>query len=60
MTTLHEWQMTETESELGETSSLKMAGPGTGRERRVYRRHDLEMSSIKVERYDGPTKGAIR
>lgn len=26
-------------------------------ERRRYRRHDLEMSGIKVERYDGPTKG---
>jgi hypothetical protein len=26
-------------------------------ERRRYRRHDLEMSHVIVERYDGPTKG---
>jgi hypothetical protein len=53
MTTLHEWQMTDTESERGETSSLKMAGPGTGRERRAYRRHDLEAFQINVDRWDG-------
>jgi hypothetical protein len=26
-------------------------------ERRRYRRHDLELSHVQVERYDGPTKG---
>ena len=31
--------------------------PDNERDRRKHRRHDLEHSEIKVERYSGPTKG---
>src|SRR6476469_6354531 len=53
MTTLHEWQMTDSEDDLGEPASLKLGGPGTGRERREFRRHDLEGFQISVDRWDG-------
>src|SRR4051794_32555780 len=53
MTTLNEWQVTDSEDDAGETVSLKLAGPGTGRERREYRRHDLEAFQIAVDRWDG-------
>src|SRR4051794_41982605 len=53
MTTLHEWQMTDSEGEQGEAETLKLGGPGTGRDRREFRRHDLEAFQFSVDRWDG-------
>src|SRR3954464_2240077 len=58
MTTLHEWQMTESEEERGEAETLKLGGPGTGRERREFRRHDLEAFQFSVDRWDG--RGGVK
>ena len=57
MTTLHEWQMTDSEGDQGEAETLKLGGPGTGRERREFRRHDLEAFQFSVDRWDGARRG---
>ena len=53
MTTLNQWQMADTTGEMGSTTPLKLTGPMTGRERRQFRRHDMETQGITIYRWDG-------
>ncbi|MBA3273532.1 MAG: PilZ domain-containing protein [Chthoniobacterales bacterium] len=62
MTTLHEWKSNKSETKTAETANaetgkgefrMKIAVESDGAERREHRRHDLEMQSLTVDRWDG-------
>lgn len=52
MISYRQWQMSETEGEMGATKVLKLKAPA-GRDRRRHRRHDLESRAITIDRWDG-------
>ncbi len=68
MTTLHEWkpntsapvasEAAPSEADQGEIR-MKIAVESDGAERREHRRHDLEMQSVTVDRWDGARGGQV-
>jgi hypothetical protein len=64
MTTLHEWKpkndaSKNTESKNAGEVRMKIAVESDGAERREHRRHDLEMKSLTVDRWDGARGGQV-
>ena len=56
---LNQWQIGTKSGEMGSTGALRLTEAQSGRDRRQYRRHDLETRSIKVDRCDsGASDGA--
>lgn len=46
------------DQQVKERPTLKIAGEDSGRDRRVYRRHDLDQQEISVDRWDGSRRAS--
>jgi hypothetical protein len=53
MTSLHQWKAANQNDEQSDRPKMKLTVESDGAERREFRRHDMEMQGIAVDRWDG-------
>ena len=57
--TCQQWQLSDEKGELGKTRVLRLTESSRHRDRREYRRHDLEQQGITIDRWDIRAEGKL-